>query len=581
KTLLKEWAMKLDEVGMESLKSGQTLVKVMNWEEKVYKIMMAPLRSQDDSVTGVVEYALDITELEEAKVKAQEASRAKSEFLAHMSHEIRTPLNAVIGFSDLLKNTPLNTSQKKYLNNINTSATLLMDLINDILDFSKIESGKLQLNPEPANIIEIMQNTLQFVKPAIRNKPVKLSFTQEGTIPERIEIDVVRIRQIITNLLSNAVKFTQKGEIELKVAAKSQNKNGQTTLSFTVRDTGIGISKENQKKIFEAFAQADPSTTKRFGGTGLGLTITNKLLKMMNSKLALLSEPGKGSDFSFTLSLPEVSGETTTEPPEMEKVTLKKKSEIFSQPITIMISEDNILNIEMTEVFLSTLLENATIVKASNGLEAIKQYRKNKPDMIFMDIQMPQMNGYEATKNIRKLAEENNDKPLIIAFSATSLSEEKKKAFEAGMDDYMTKPVSEKNFEQILLKHASHLSASKSESTQAADQLHHFNREQFERKMGNDQEAIQHIIQIGRKALDNGEIHLTAAFESKDPTTIQKAAHQLKGMAANMHFDILQSLTVEMETLAEQGESLPKLEILLKEIKNEIALLREIKKPPE
>jgi len=570
----------LNSAMLNRLKNGKTIIKINRSESKSFKIMLAPILSEERQLIGIVEYAIDITELEEAKVKAQEANRTKSEFLAHMSHEIRNPLNAVIGFTDILNHTQLDDLQKRYLNNIHVSANSLMEIINDILDFSKIENRKLKLNPEPVNLIDILEKTINLIQPMTAKKKIRLIFKKEGAIPPFVLVDVVRLRQIITNLLSNAIKFTEEGEIELKVACASSSEiTRKSSITFSVRDTGIGISKENIDKIFDAFSQAEPTTAKRFGGTGLGLAITNKLLEMMDSKLELTSELGKGSTFSFTVSLAEYLQDKLPQE-QTEQTTINKKqtkNERFSTPIKIMIVEDNALNTEMTKIILTRLFDKATIITTDNGQDACTKYQNQKPQLVFMDIQLPRLNGYEATKKIMELAFKQKEKPFVVALSATPLHAQKNQSLQNLFDAYLLKPVTEASFEKVMLNYFQQTSNIETDYVPAGKYGYlHFNQKSFAQKMGNDDEAMTHIIKLGRTALEDGEEMLEAAFNKKDVDALKKAAHQIKGMALNMHFELLHELTKELEEEISENETSDRIGELYKEIQSEIKLLKEM-----
>src|SRR5690606_17523520 len=285
------------------------------------QLVVTAIRNKYDEVTGYVGIATDISQLKEMeasilkeKQKAVAANKSKSEFLANMSHEIRTPLNGVIGFTDLLMKTDLNETQRKYMQMVNTSAHSLLDLINDILDFSKIEAGKLELNQDKTDLVELCSQTVDIIKHEAHEKGLELLLDISSKIQRFIYADSVRLRQILVNLLGNAIKFTEKGEVELKIRnKKTENDENEMLFEFSIRDTGIGIAPHNLQKIFNAFDQEDSSTTRKYGGTGLGLTISNRLLELMDSRLEVDSELNKGSVFSFKVKFKTEVGESFPE----------------------------------------------------------------------------------------------------------------------------------------------------------------------------------------------------------------------------------------------------------------------------
>jgi PAS domain S-box-containing protein len=367
----------------------------------------------NEKIIGSVVSFLDITEREKLNEElllrtkqAESANHAKSDFLANMSHEIRTPLNGVIGFIDLLTKTDMNDSQRQYMKIILQSANSLLDLINDILDFSKIEAGKLELNIEPVDLFELAGQAVDVIKFKAHEKKIEIIFNVPPTLPKYIWIDSVRVRQIIINLLSNAVKFTKEGEIELKIEiSKTIHSTNQTEFIFSVRDTGIGIAPENSKIIFEAFSQEDSSTTRKYGGTGLGLTISNRLLALMNTTLELETQLGKGSKFFFKL-LARVEEEDFAEAENL--LSIKK----------ILILDDNYNNGMLLKEILSTkgIRSEATQSQA----DALKKIKTENFDVAIIDYNLPGTNGLELIKQIRQIrGMDSKNLSLILLYNAS------------------------------------------------------------------------------------------------------------------------------------------------------------------
>lgn len=519
----------------------------------------------------------------QAEILAEEAtiaSKAKSEFLANMSHEIRTPLNGVVGFGELLKGTQLDSIQEQYVRSLTDSAVSLMDLINQILDFSKIEAGKMLLDIEKSDLRQILENSIALVRHSAGQKNLDLTLSIDSNLPRYVVTDAVRMRQIVVNLLSNAVKFTEKGKVALNAELNAME-GDVVKLKVSVSDSGIGISKEQEKFLFKAFGQADTSTSKKYGGTGLGLVISNNLLGMMNSKLDLLSTPGLGSTFSFEVELKRgnaenifddfkfpskpiaviskdknfvesirsiinlgkhplkemssledlIGGVLQNDIPEIlivnedggdglnidfvKKLRDSKLSKISEVPILlyhrketaalyeqcrlinrirplmqpvlptelvrylqvlesqelavevkpnvkketaagtnekskrILIVEDNEVNLLLTRILVSQLYPDAEIVEAYNGIQAIKAVEQDLPDLILMDIQMPEMDGHEATKRIRQM---NFIDLPIVALTANAVVGEKENCLASGANDYLTKPIEKENLRVSLAK---------------------------------------------------------------------------------------------------------------------------------
>ncbi len=614
-------------------------------------------------------------ELIDTRRRAESANQAKSDFLANMSHEIRTPLNGVIGFTDLLMRTNLNKTQQQYMSTVLHSANALLDIINDILDFSKLEVNKLELNIEQSNILELCNQVTDIITFQANEKDLELLLNIPPNIPRSIHIDSFRLRQILVNLMGNAIKFTDAGEVELKIEILEDYGDNQK-LRFSVRDTGIGIEKHNQSKIFEAFSQEDASTTRKFGGTGLGLTISNRLLALMDSCLQVFSVVGEGSTFFFELDvavdnimvlekdtidgikrvlvvddntnnrlllkemlafkhievdeavdgihgitmatnnnydviimdchMPNMNGIDTikhirnqllltsdilpiillysssddeyiaasctklevahkmVKPVKINDffttlTNLQLKNSFRVSPINlgnnvtdnngldeytneividdnvshILIVEDNPINLFLLKSILQNIVPDARISEAENGKVAIQKINNTLPDLIFMDLQMPEMNGYETTHAIREL----NIKVPIIALTAGALHGEKDKCFEAGMTDFITKPVMETTIQRIIDTWLPPPNAI----------TRHFNRPELEARLDNRLSLVEKVIDMTKNSIDELVDELGENANSSDYTMLKANAHKLKGVASSVSLGVLTKQAQEIE----------------------------------
>jgi PAS domain S-box-containing protein len=621
-----------------------------------------------DVTWEIIRYKITQEEIAQAKEQAEAASIAKSEFLANMSHEIRTPLNGVIGFADLLRKTDLSQVQMQYVRNISSSGKALMSVITEVLDFSKIEAGMLELELVKTDMLELIESSFDTACFAADSKKLEMLLEICPDLPRYAYTDPTRIRQVISNLISNAVKFTSQGEITLSVRYSASG-NGRGRFDFTIKDTGIGISDEQSAKLFKPFSQADSSTTRKFGGTGLGLVISAMIVQKLGSTISVSSQPGQGSEFSFSIeadaenepAMPQftaadvescliiepnmscakiisaLSGRYGIKPIVAQNLEsalssagnrtdigliicsmenslqlLSKSSKLFggrnvpvivthlpsdgpeahancdtnglmlrlAKPVkpseffmylkhisdtssytiehkqaipqsasllnvpdgtTIMVAEDVDINMQLMRSIIAGICPNAELIAAYSGAEAVQKFISHKPSLIFMDVQMPEMDGIDACIEIRKMETPAAARVPIIALTAGALKQEKEKCINSGMDDFISKPVSSATIASVIAKFL--VSADKQQAA-------HFNKADFEQRFGRHESVYSQLIGAAEQSFSSLLGKLAAAISAADTKAVCQHAHGIKGAASNMCFEQLAARAKELESMA-------------------------------
>lgn len=432
-----------DEVGVLIDAFNEMLTEIQNRDSELK-------RHREHLEEQVVNRTAELTqvnrELVRAKNAAEEASRLKSQFLANMSHELRTPMNGVIGMTSFVLGSEMTEEQRDCLVTVQSSAESLLTLLNEILDFSKIEAGRMTMEAAPFDVRAIVGETLKALRVSAASKGLALHERFSTRVPERVIGDPVRLGQVVTNLAGNAIKFTEKGEVTVEVDAE-EARDG-VVLQFTIRDTGVGIPAANLDTIFDAFTQADGSTTRRFGGTGLGLSISSRLVEMMGGRITVESEVGKGSAFRFSVRLRRDASPRRLERAAPGDAIVRQEI----APLRILLAEDNAINQKVALRLLES--RGHRVVVVGDGAEAVRAFGTGEFDVILMDNQMPGMNGLDASRRIREREEVTGSHIPIIALTASAMKGDRERCLEAGMDDYLSKPLHADELHAMVARYA-------------------------------------------------------------------------------------------------------------------------------
>ncbi len=551
--LLKLWD-KTDQRTSGISDAFEMAVRNKKGEPKWWLISSAPLYDPHGKHIGSVGIYLDITKqkvleykLLEAKQEAEDSANAKELFLTNMSHEIRTPMNAIMGMGRQLQKTPLNSQQQFYLETINAASANLLVIIDDILDLSKIESGRLALQLTPFSFVGLIDKATLIIAQKAAEKGITLTKKVDADLASVLKGDPQRLGQVINNLLSNAFKFTERGEIVLECAVL-QDKGNRQVVQVTVKDTGMGMGKEFLKIIFNKFTQEDEGTVRKYGGTGLGMSISKHLIEAMGGKISVESDKGVGTTVHFILSLEKGLDS------ELPKQSLVIADENVLKGITILLVEDN----EMNRMVANTVLVQygAVVEEALNGLEAVETLRKKSYDIVLMDIRMPVMDGIEATKIIR----ESISKTLpVIALTANVVKGEKEKCINAGMNEFIGKPFDENDLIRTIAKltHRGGVTPTMQNDNSNLPQLPQplYDLAKLWDISRGKQAFVEKMVSIFVTETSNAVKDIRAAYEANNIEKINSVAHKIKPSLYNLNVNIIKDDILALEQFGKEGES--------------------------
>lgn len=537
--------------------------EAMGQKARLYDISLLILLILSGSIVGYhilrqfKRQRLLIQELDVAEKKASVAAQTKENFLANMSHEIRTPLSGILGFTNLLQKRPLDETSKEFVSSIQRSGENLMAIINDILDLSKIEAGMMRITKGIFSINGLVNSVETFFVERAKEKGLTISSKIDSSIPDTLNGDATRLTQILVNLIGNAIKFTHQGTINIEIYNKQQTEN-EVVVGFKVSDTGIGIDKEKLSEVFERFNQGEDSTTRNYGGTGLGLSIVKSLIQLQNGDIEVISEQGKGTTFHFYIPY-TIAEEQLNVVPKVDTDYFKDKT---NAPLKVLIVDDNAINQSLMKHLLSQW--NIDFETANNGLEAVEFLRNNDCDLVLMDIQMPQMDGYVATQTIRDELKLNTP---IIAMTAHALAGERERCMSRGMNEYISKPITEEE----LFKLISNFGLKENEKTETkAEEIvsnYEFIDLTYLKSISNGDKDFERTVT--QQFLDKVPTHLQElklAYENKDFKLLKLRAHDLKSSVAIM--GLLTLLDEKLDILELTNEENPASQLALEEVKD-------------
>jgi PAS domain S-box-containing protein len=533
------------EITKGNIWQGEFVNRAKDGSSYYVKSSIIPIHDENNQIIEYMAIREDVTSLVESRKKAEKAEAAQAMFLANMSHEIRTPMNGILGFTELLNKTQLDSTQEKYINVISSSTKTLLDIVNDILDSSKITNNKISLEKVPLNPFIEFATTYELLKSIAEEKALNYTLEIDNAISTCIYSDATRLRQVMINLLSNAIKFTPEyGDVNFSISLVKETPNKQT-LHFSIKDSGIGIAQEKLDKIFTPFAQAEVSTTRKFGGTGLGLSISADLLHVFGSKLQVSSIEKEGSHFFFDLDFDTCDALRENVHEIDVDIASQEETDCDKLCLHILVAEDYNVNRMLIETIFQRY-KNVTLEFAYNGKEAVDKVAKDEYDLVLMDINMPEMNGLDATKLIR---EELQSDVAIVALTANAIQGDKEKFLAYGMNDYLSKPIDTVALEKILCKYSKQ---EKSETTIDIQII----LQQMNEKIGTSKEVGLKLLGLFLESMQELVPVLENAFKEQENKQIYETAHKLKGAAGALYLQDIYELMQEVEKSAKEENAM-------------------------